>query len=168
LACIGPSTAAELEKYSLRADVVPSEFRAEALAAELRSKVSGQRALWVRASRSRDVLRKELTAAGALLEEVVVYQNRDVATLPANELGQIERGELDWIGLSSPSIARNLPNLLTPTARAQIGSRTHLASISPVTTAAAREAGLPIAVEATTYTWEGLFQAMIDSEGESQ
>lgn len=168
LACIGPSTAAELEKYSLRADVVPSEFRAEALAAELRTKVSGQRVLWVRASRGRDVLRKELTAAAALLEEIVVYQNRDAAALSAHELGQIERGELDWIGLSSPSIARNLPLLLSPAARAQIGTQTRLASISPVTTAAAREAGLPIAVEAATYTWEGLFQAMIDSEGESQ
>jgi uroporphyrinogen III methyltransferase/synthase len=167
LACIGPATAAVLEKYSLRADLVPSEFRAEALAAELRPHVAGRRVLWARASRGRDVLPQELTEAGANLEQIVVYQNRDVASLPESELGQLERGELDWIGLSSPSIARALPRLLTPAARAQIGSRTRLASISPVTTAAAVEAGLPITAEATTYTWEGLFQAMIAAEREA-
>jgi uroporphyrinogen III methyltransferase/synthase len=164
LACIGTSTAAELEKYSLRADVVPPEYRAESLAAELSSKVSGKRVLWARASRGRDVLPQELTNAGASLEQVVVYHNRDVPTLPAHELRQIERGELDWIALSSPSIARSLARLLTPSARQHVGSRTRLASISPVTTAAALEVGLPIAAEATTYTWEGLFQCMVKLE----
>ncbi len=129
-------------------------------------KVYGKRVLWARASRGRDVLSQELTNAGALLEQVVVYQNRDVPALPAHELGQIERGELDWIGLSSPSIARSLARLLTPSARQHVGSTTRLASISPVTTAAAIEVGLPIAAEAITYTWEGLFQSMVKSEVE--
>lgn len=164
LACIGPATASALERYSLRADLVPSEFRAEALAAQLGPHVANQRVLWARASRGRDVLPEELARAGAILEQVVVYQNRDVSSFPATELGQLERGELDWIALSSPSIARSLARLLTPAARDQIGSRTRLASISPVTTAAAREVGLPIDAEATEYTWEGLFQSMIASE----
>ena len=167
LACIGPSTAATLEKYSLRADLVPTEFRAEALAAELGPQAVGQRVLWARANRGRDVLPEELARAGAVVEQVVVYQNRDATSLSTSELGQLERGELDWIGLSSPSIARALARLLSPAARRMIGSRTRLASISPVTTAAANEAGLPIAVEATTYTWEGLFQAMIAAESPS-
>jgi uroporphyrinogen III methyltransferase / synthase len=163
LACIGPSTAMALEEFSLRADVVPTEFRAEALAATLAPHVAGRRILWARASRGRDVLPTELTRAGARLEQVVVYQNRDVTALPAAALSQLERGELDWIGLSSPSIARALPRLLTPAAREQLGLKTKLATISPVTTAAAKEAGLPVSVEATTYTWDGLFQAMISA-----
>ena len=161
LAAIGPSTAAALAKFGLRADIVPPAYRAEALAAALKPLVSGQRVLWARASRGRDVLPAELARAGALVEQLVVYQNRDVTELPAAELQRLERGELGWIGLSSPSIARNLPRLLTPAAKRHIGSRTKLASISPVTTAAAREAGLPIAAEAEEYTWAGLFAAMI-------
>jgi uroporphyrinogen III methyltransferase/synthase len=161
LAAIGPSTAQSLAPFGLRADVVPAEFRAEALAAALRPHVSGQRVLWARASRGRDVLPRELTQAGARVEEVVVYRNLDLDAFPPAELQRLERGELDWIGLSSPSIARNLPRLLTPEARRRIGVRTKLASISPVTTAAAQEAGLPIAAEATDYTWPGLFQAII-------
>lgn len=164
LAVIGPSTAESLKAFGLRADVVPSEFRAEALAAALCPQVSGRRILWARASRGRDVLPTELAKAGATVEQVVVYQNRDVTGLPAAELKRLEQGEVDWIGLSSPSIARNLPRLLTPAARHQIGIRTKLASISPVTTAAAQEAGLPIAAEATEYTWPGIFQAIISAK----
>lgn len=164
LACIGPATAAALERYSLRADVVPPEFRAESLARVLSPHVSGQRVLWPRASRGRDVLPEELRRAGAELETVVVYQNQDVTQFPAPELAQLERGELDWIGLSSPSIARALARLLTPAARQHVGTRTRLASISPVTSAAAREAGLPIAAEASAFTWDGLFQAIIEVE----
>ena len=161
LATIGPGTAAALAKFKLRADIVPTEFRAETLAEAMRQQVAGCRVLWARASRGRDVLPNELTAAGATVEQLVVYRNRDVDELPPNSLRQLERGELDWIGLSSPSIARNLPRLLTDEAKGWLNSKTKLASISPVTTAAAREVGLPVTAEASEYTWEGLFQTMI-------
>ncbi len=164
LAAIGPSTAQSLSQFGLRADIVPGEYRAEALAAALRPHVSGHRVLWARASRGRDVLPRELTQAGARVEEVVVYQNLDLDTFPPAELQRLERGELDWIGLSSPSIARNLPRLLTSEAKRHLGSRTKLASISPVTTAAAKEAGLPISAEATDFTWPGIFQAIISAQ----
>ncbi|MEK6257691.1 MAG: uroporphyrinogen-III C-methyltransferase [Planctomycetota bacterium] len=167
LACIGPSTAAILEEYSLRADLVPTEYRAESLAALLKPHVANKKILWARASRGRDVLPTELIAAGASLEQLIVYQNRDVEELPRAELDKLERGDLDWIGLSSPSIARSLARLLTPAARAQLGVKTKLASISPVTTAAAQAAGLTIAAEATEYTWDGLFQAMIAARQET-
>src|SRR5205085_183754 len=128
--------------------LVPTEFRAEALAAALGPEVKGCRVLWARANRGRDVLPTELERAGAILEQVVVYQNVDAANLSAPELARLERGELDWIGLSSPSIARSLARLMTPGGREQLGKRTRLASISPVTTSAAIESGLPIAAEA--------------------
>jgi uroporphyrinogen III methyltransferase/synthase len=165
LACIGPSTAAALQEFGLRADVVPAEYRAEALAAALGDRVVHQRVLWARASRGRDVLPAALMQAGAAMEQVVVYRNDDVASLPPGAVKRLEDGQVDWIGLSSPSIARNLPRLLTPPALQHLGTRTRLASISPVTTAAAEEAGLPIAAEAAEYTWRGIFDAICLSSG---
>ena len=159
-ATIGSATAAALARFHVRADVVPDEFRAEGLAAALKPLVAKQRVLWARASRARDVLPQELAAAGATVEQVVVYQNRDVSELPDDALRLIESGELNWIGLSSPSIARGLAKLLPEHLKARLGQSTRLASISPVTSQAARDAGLPIAVEATTFTWEGLFAAI--------
>ena len=160
LAAIGPSTAAALAEFSLRCDVIPTEYRAEALAEVLSSRVKDQRVLWARADRGREVLPERLIKAGAMLEQVVVYTNRDVTALPATELAMLERGELDWIGLSSPSIARNLARLLTPAARQHLGTRTRLCAISPVTAEAAKEAGLPITVTASEFTWNGMFAAM--------
>ena len=162
LAAIGSGTAAALAEFHLQADLVPESFRAEALAEALKPEVAGKRVLWARASRGREVLPTELRAAGAMLDELVVYQNVDVAALPAEVLADIEHGKLHWIGLSSPSIARNLAVKLTPAALAHVGHAVKLASISPVTTAAALEMGLPISAEAKTFTWDGILDAIRD------
>jgi uroporphyrinogen III methyltransferase/synthase len=161
LACIGPATAAALAEWRLRADLVPESYRAEALAAALQKVVGQGRVLWARASRGRDVLPSELRAAGAAVEELVVYENGDATALPEPAMQWLESGRLDWIALSSPSIARNLTGLLSAAARAQLGVRTRIAAISPVTAAAAREAGLPVHVVAESFTWDGLFEAMV-------
>jgi len=163
IACIGPSTAETLQSYHLRADVVPDTYRAEALAGTLLEEhpLSGKRVLWPRASRGRDVLPEMLTAAGANFEQVIVYRHVDVDRLPEETRRLIERGELDWIGLSSPAIARSVQSLLPEAASSMIGATIKLASISPVTTAAANEAGLPISAEAEQHTWDGIFEAIV-------
>jgi uroporphyrinogen III methyltransferase/synthase len=168
IAAIGPATAAEFARYGLRCDFVPDEFRAEALAAGLANHVSGQRVLWARANRGRDVLPEQLASSGAIVEQVVVYTNRDVDHWPAAETALLELGAVDWIGLSSPSIARNVTRLLTPTMRSHIGIRTKLCAISPVTAAEANEVGLPIARVAREYTWEGIFAAISSETQGSQ
>ncbi len=50
IAAIGPATAQELENYRLRADLVPGEFRAEALADALAAEAAGRRFLLLRAA----------------------------------------------------------------------------------------------------------------------
>lgn len=164
LAAIGPTTDEALGQFHLRADVVPPTFRAEVLAETLKPLVRGKRVLWARASRARDVLPQQLESVGAAIDELVVYRHVDVPALPDEAHAAIERGGVDWIGLSSPSIARSLACLLSPAATAQLGRAVSLASISPVTSAAAREVGLPIAAEATTHTWDGIFEAIMAAE----
>ena len=160
IAAIGDATAAALAAWKLRADVVPAAFRAEELAAALVPHVAGRRVLWARANRGRDVLPRALTDAGAQVEEVVVYRNLDCDALPDVVLQQITQGEIDWIGLSSPSIARNLARFLPDAARGQIGRRMRLCAISPVTAETAVAAGLPVHAVATEYTWSGIFDAI--------
>ncbi len=164
LAAIGPATSETLERFSLRADVLPESFRAEALAEALKPLVKGQRVLWAGANRGRDVLPTELAAAGAMVEKLVVYQNQDAREVPAETRELLEAGDVDWIALSSPSIARHLKPLIGPKASAHLGGKTKIAAISPVTTAAALEAGLPIHAEAREYTWPGLFEAIRRAE----
>ncbi|MBL8849991.1 MAG: uroporphyrinogen-III C-methyltransferase [Planctomycetaceae bacterium] len=161
LAAIGTATSEALARRQLRADVVPESFRAEELGAKLGPLVQGQRVLWARASRGRDVLPTLLREAGATMEEVVVYQNIDADALPEPAAALLEAGQLDWIGLSSPSMATRLATLLGPAARAALGRTTRLAAISPVTAEAAAAAGLPVAAVADVFTWQGLLDAIV-------
>jgi uroporphyrinogen III methyltransferase/synthase len=163
IATIGTSTAQALAEYHLQVDLVPDEFRAEALAKALAPHVNGQKVLWARASRGREVLPLELQKSGATVEELVVYQNLDATAFSDEALVAIDAEELNWIGLSSPSIARRIAELLPETARDQLGATLRIASISPVTTAAAKDAGLPVHAEATTFTWDGIFGAITSS-----
>jgi len=156
LAAIGPATAQRLEQFHLRADLVPEVYRGEALAEALAPHVQGKRVLWPRASRGRDVLPEQLTAAGAMFDSLMVYRHVDVDTFSSAVLAQLDAGELHWIALSSPTIARNVARILNE--RQQQATR--FAAISPVTADAAREAGLEIAAVATEHTWPGLFEAI--------
>ena len=165
LATIGPSTAAALREFQLRADVVPETFRAEQLAAALCPQMAGQKVLWARANRVRDVLRSELTAAGAQLEEAIVYQHQDVATWTDDVNQRLIAGQLDWIVVSSPAIARNVARLVPEPARAFLGKSIRIASISPVTSATCQEVGLPVSAEATEHTWDGVMAVIQQVEG---
>ena len=160
VAAIGPSTAERLLDFGIVADVMPLEYRAESLAKALEKHVRGKSVLWVRASRGRDVLPRMLTDVGAVFAQLVVYENRDVEKLSPEVERRLTTGTLDWIGLSSPSIARRFAHLLTLSGIAANDLKTSIATISPVTSAAAREAGLAVTAEATDYTWDGILQAI--------
>ncbi|MEX0678166.1 MAG: uroporphyrinogen-III C-methyltransferase [Pirellulales bacterium] len=161
LAAIGPGSAEELARYRLRADVVPDEFRAESLAAALGNEAAlGKRFLLVRASRGREVLADQLTTAGAVVEQIVVYTSRDVAQPEAEIAGQLRDGKIDWITVTSSAIARSLAHLFGVELR-----KCRLATISPVTSATLRELGYDVAVEAEEYTTAGLVKAISTAEG---
>jgi uroporphyrinogen III methyltransferase/synthase len=155
LAAIGPATAAELDRYGLKAEVVPAEYRAESLAEALLPYARGGRFLLPRASRGRDVLPEQLRAAGATVQQIVVYTSADVETADPAVAAAMAAGRVDWTTVTSSSIARSIVHLFGD----QL-SHTRLASISPVTSQTLRELGHAPAVEATEYTMAGLVDAI--------
>jgi uroporphyrinogen III methyltransferase/synthase len=161
LAAIGPSTAAALGEYYLEADLVPPEFRSESLAAALKERVVGQRILLARADRGRELLRQDLGAVAAV-DQVAVYSQVDVVDFDSTLLESLRHGEVDWVTLTSSNIARAFLSALDPATRAWVeAGEVKLASISPVTSAAIREMGLPVAAEASEYTSAGLVKALL-------
>jgi uroporphyrinogen III methyltransferase / synthase len=165
LAAIGPSTAAALRTYHLDPDVVPEEFSSEGLFAALKERVAGKRVLLARADRGRELLNAEL-AAIAQVEQVAVYSQADVMEMAEKLRLLLTAGKIDFITLTSSNIARGLLRHLDTPARQQIDSgRIKLVSISPVTSTAIREFGFPVAAEATTFTTEGVVQALLGMIG---
>ena len=163
-AAIGSSTASALSEHGLNTDILPERFRAEELAAAMQSHVNGQHVLWPRASRGRDVLPQMLTDAGANVTECVVYRNEDIGEFDTVTAESLTDGSLAWVGLSSPSIAAQFARLLQHHGILPDSLTTRLACISPVTAEAARDVGLPVAAEATTYTWNGIVEAIVAAE----
>ncbi len=161
LAAIGPTTAAALAEFHLRADLVPNAYRSEALAEALGPQASGQKVLLARADRGRTLLKDELEHL-ADVHQVAVYHNADVAALPDPVTARILDGSVDWITLTSSAIATRLHALLPAAARRRIGQDIRIASLSPVTSQTATSLGWPVAVEAPESTWEGLVQALAE------
>ncbi len=159
LAAIGPSTAEALARYRLKADLVPDSYRSEALAEALAGHVDGRRVLLARADRGRAILKEELERI-AHVEQVPVYRNADARAIPPEVLARIEEGSVDWITLTSSAIAERLFGLLTDPAKARIGRSIRLASLSSVTSSTIARLGWPVAVEASSYTWDGLVEAI--------
>jgi len=139
----------------MRADLVPDEYRAEALAESLAPRTRGKRVLLARASRGREVLAQRLQAAGAAVEQVVVYQSRDVAPADPVVRAALTAGRIDWVTVTSSAIARSLVAMYGDELR-----HSRLVSISPVTSQTLQELGYPVAAEAIRYTMPGLVAAI--------
>lgn len=163
LAAIGPATAAALDERGLRADLVPDEYRGEAVAqAILRAtpQLATQRILLARAEVARNALPDALREAGAHVDVVPTYRTESAPDTHYEQIREeLEAGRLDVVTFTSPSTLERLLDGLGADA-ARLLSRATLAAIGPVTAQAAERRGLTPHVVASSYTSEGLLAAL--------
>jgi uroporphyrinogen III methyltransferase/synthase len=159
LAAIGPGTVAALNEFHLRADLQPSIYRAEELAEALAPMTRGKNVLLARASRGREVLAEMLSTGGAHVEQIVVYESRDVVAADQEIAQVLTAGSIDITTVTSSAIAHSLINLLGDALH-----NTQLAAISPLTASTLSELGFPPAIVAETYTAEGLVATILTAE----
>lgn len=160
IAAIGSKTAEVLRHYHLQPDLVPTKYRSEEFAEEWKPLAKGQRVLLARANRGRDVLPRQL-AEVAEVEQITVYDQIDSVDSESEELNKLRRGEISYVTLTSPSIARAFLHTIDDICRQRIESgEIKLVAISPVTGEVIRELGLPVAAEAEVYTTDGLLEAL--------
>jgi uroporphyrinogen III methyltransferase / synthase len=160
LAVIGPGTAEALHAFHLRADLLPDEFRSESLAAALAPLAAGKSVLLARADRGRPFLRNHL-AQVARTHEVAVYSQSDVVKAAPQIVEQLQSGRIDFVLATSSNVVRALASMLDQTAQEPLKSgKTAVVSISPVTSAAIRDLGWPVAAEAKSFTMDGVLEAV--------
>lgn len=162
IAAIGTATARELERYHLRADLVPDEANSESLVEAFRGQGTDTRLLLLRADHGREALPEGLRAAGIPFDEIAVYRTVDETKWDPDIVDRIARGEVDSVTLTSPRIVRSLASHLPDAAKAQLGKRTKLVSISALTSAAAEECGFAVAAEASTANTDALIDAILN------
>ncbi|MDR1082129.1 MAG: uroporphyrinogen-III C-methyltransferase [Deltaproteobacteria bacterium] len=150
LAAIGPGTAAAMRPYGLVPDLLPEKFVAEGLLEAFRGAEPGP-LLLARASKARDVLPEGLSAMGFRVDQVPLYDTLNPAPDPA-----WDPAGADLVTVTSASCAEGLARAVPEDARAWV----KCASIGPVTTKAARNLGLTVAVESPVSTIPALVGAI--------
>ena len=155
IAAIGPGTSRALAQHGITADIVPERFVAEALAEALqRVEIAGSKALVARAAEARDILPDALRKRGADVDVIALYETvREEPTAEAIEAAQ----SADYVTFTSSSTVRNLTEALGD----RFPQEARIVSIGPVTSEAARSAGLEVDVEAERHDIDGLVEALL-------
>jgi uroporphyrinogen III methyltransferase / synthase len=157
IAAIGPATAQRIKDFRVHVDLQPEEFVAESLVREFRKEggIENLRVLIARAEQARDLLPKELSALGAIVDEGFAYR-----TVPEtrDDIGArrrlLEEGA-DLITFTSSSTVENFLALELPWP-----AKMQVASIGPITSKTARDRGLEVSVEARRHDIPGLVEAI--------
>ena len=160
LAAVGGKTARRLEELGHPVAIIPEDYRAQGLLKALPEDLGGLRILLPRALVAGEDLPAALRGRGAEVEVVTVYRTRRPKEGAERLRRLIGTGRIDCVTITSGSTASNLLEMLgsdDPTRRLQ---GLTVASIGPVTTAAARAVGIEVHVEAPTATAESLAGAI--------
>ncbi len=156
VAAVGPATRRALTAAGVTAKAVPTEYRGEHVAGVL-GPVAGRRVLLARAEAATTDLPRTLTESGAEVHDVAAY--RTVPVEPGPTEAQVVHAGVDAITFTSPSAVRSFVAGFGDAASCVL-SRSTVATIGPTTSAMARDLGIPVHVEATEHTMEGLVDAL--------
>lgn len=170
IASIGTGTEAALARCGAHADIVPSVFIGEALAEAILEDTGVHhmlpfrrpRVLIPRALVARNVLPDRLREAGCAVDVVPFYLTQ--TALPARREGLVDElaaMRIDCVLLTSPSVVNGLVDGLGANADGFFDG-VLLASIGPITTAAARERGLSVGLTAAEHSLPGLLSAVAE------
>jgi uroporphyrinogen III methyltransferase/synthase len=166
LCCVGTGTAERLARYGIKADLIPDEFRGEALVYAMaeNGSIDGRRILVPRADIGRDVVVEGLRNAGALVSDVVAY--RTVLEDAQQDDGpdvyrMLLDDEIDVVTFTSPSAVRNFASIYGKEQTIDLLARTVVAAIGPVTSDAATQLGLTVTVQPAVSTIAALVDAIV-------
>jgi uroporphyrinogen III methyltransferase/synthase len=159
IAAIGPATAQRVKDFHFHVDLQPEEFVAEVIVKEFRKQggIENLRILLVRAEKARDVLPKELSALGAIVDEAFAYRTVLETRDTTGARRQLANEGADLITFTSSSTVENFLELGLPWPKGM-----QVASIGPITSKTARDHGLKIEIEARRHDIDGLVEAIRD------
>lgn len=168
---IGPATAEALRLQGILPDLVPAEYRAEAVVEALgKEAVEGVRVLLPRAAEAREVLPRELERMGAMVDVVPAYQtvrpDRDTSRVRS----LLKDGKIDAVTFTSSSTVTNFVGMF-PGEEEELRkwiAHTTVACIGPITAATAEKCGFKVGVIPDQYTIDALTDSVISRFSEKE
>jgi uroporphyrinogen III methyltransferase/synthase len=160
---VGPATGDALLARGIAVDVAPERFVAEGLIEALaaRDDVRGARVLYAAAEGARDVLPAGLRELGAAVDVVPLYRSVTDGVGAEPLRAALDDGTVDLVTFTSASSVHGFVQAVGP----ELARRAPAASIGPITSEAARAAGIRVTVEAAESTIPGLVAAIVAANG---
>ena len=165
IAAIGPKTADAIRGKGVKPDLVPEEYRAEAVVEAFRKQgVKGLRILLPRAAEAREVLPQELEKMGARVEVVEAYRTVMPQGTKSEIRTMLEKGDIHMVTFTSSSTVNNFMEMFEEEGDRLLKwmEKVTVACIGPVTAKTAAERGLSVRMTPSEYTIEALAKAIVD------
>jgi len=163
IAAIGPATADAVRSKGLRIDLVPGEYRAEAVVEAFRKEdVQGKKVLLPRAWEAREVLPQELEKLGAVVDVVEAYRTVKPEGDKESIREMLQTGAVDMITFTSSSTVNNFLDMFPGEPVLEWMEKAAVACIGPVTAKRAEDRGLRVTLVAKEYTLPSLTQAILE------
>ncbi len=165
VAAIGSRTGEALSGKGIVPDLVPDEFRAEAVVdAFHKEDVEGLRILLPRAAQAREVLPVELEKMGASVDVVEAYRTIKASGDRSLVQGLLERGGIHMVTFTSSSTVHNFVDVFEEEGErfSRWMEKVSVACIGPVTAETAIKRGLKVSLTAERYTVESLTGAIVE------
>jgi uroporphyrinogen III methyltransferase/synthase len=161
-ATVGPATAAKLLSYGVRSDIVPDNYRGEAVAAAFaKEDIQGKHILLPRAAQARPVIPDELAKMGALVSDVPTYRTVQDKRNVDRLMDLLQEKRADLITFTSSSTAKNFRALFTDESFEALTAEIPVAAIGPITADTARSLGFRMDLVAEEFTIPGLCDAVL-------
>jgi uroporphyrinogen III methyltransferase/synthase len=165
LCTVGSGTAERLTRYGIKADLIPDEFRAEAVVAAMTQdgSIEGASVLVPRADIGRDVIADGLRSAGARITDVIAYRTvlEDAQQDGAPDIYRmLLDGRIDVVTFTSPSAVRNFASIYGVEQTIDLLKNIIVATIGPVTADAATHLGIDVTVQPAVSTIPALVDAI--------
>jgi len=163
IATIGPATAGELKRLGIIVDLIPDEYRAEALVSFFeKGGASGLKILIPRARFAREILPDKLREIGVEVDVVPAYET----VKPEENVEKIEKllrdENIDLITFTSSSTVINFVNFFKKEEIKELLKGVKIASIGPITAKKAEEFSLTSHIIPEKFTIESLVKSIVE------
>lgn len=158
IAAVGPATAERLKRLHLKVEVMPTKHTGADVARAINDfeSIENLNICLLRAAKATPDLPKELEAAGAIVDDIPVYETIAETEDRLGMVAQFQETGADWLTFTSPSTVEHFHARFDLPALLKKFPATRIASIGPETTRALGALHVPPALEARDHTCAGL------------
>lgn len=160
VAAVGTKTERYLQKFGITPCFVPEEFTGDALAEELKERITeNEQVCVVKGNLARDIVSRTLREKGATVHDLIVYETVLPEQSRKKLIETLKTNQIDVLLFTSPSTVRHFMEIVRDEGMDEV-QNCIIACIGPVTKKALETYGMSVHICPGTYTSDALLSAL--------